>query len=47
MGKGLRLTGAEAATRVGDGGFGVEALIDQIEQVDAPGVGITVFLQAE
>ena len=42
--QGLSLTGAETATCVGDGCLGIEALIDQIEQADAPGVGVAMFL---
>ena len=38
--EGLNLTGAETATRVGNGCLGIEALIDQFEQADAPGVGV-------
>ena len=45
--QGLGLAGAEAAAGVGDGGLGIEALIDQFEQADAPGVGVAMFLQAE
>ena len=45
--QGLSLTGAETATCVGDGCLGIEALIDQIEQADAPGVGVAMFLQTK
>ena len=45
--EGLSLTGAETATRIGDGCLGIEALIDQIEQADAPGVGVAMFLQTQ
>ena len=44
--QGLSLTGADA-TRVGDGCLGIEALIDQLEQADAPGVGVAMFLQTQ
>jgi hypothetical protein len=47
FGKGLSLTGAETSPGVGDGCLGIEALRNQIEQADAPGVGVAMFLQAK
>ena len=47
MGKGLRLTGAKTRACIGDGPLGLEALIHQIEQADAPGVGIAMVLQTQ
>jgi hypothetical protein len=41
------LTGAKTTACVGDGCFGLEVLVDQIQQADAPGVGIAMFLQAQ
>jgi hypothetical protein len=47
IGKGLSLTGVKTTTGVGDDCFGIEALIDQVQQADAPGVGVAMFLQAK
>ncbi len=41
------MTSAETAAGIGDGCLGIEALINQLEQADAPGVGIAMFLQAQ
>ena len=35
------------AACVGDGGIGIEALIDQLQQAHAPGVGVAMVLQAK
>ena len=45
--QGLSLTGAETATRIGDGCLGIEALINQVKQANAPGVGVTMVFQTE
>ena len=45
--QGLSLTGAETAAGVGDGCLGIEALIHQLQQADAPGVGIAMLLQTQ
>jgi hypothetical protein len=47
MGKGLGYTGAKTRACIGDGPLGLEALSHQIEQVDAPGVGIAMFFQTQ
>ena len=38
---------AQSRACVGDGGIGVEALIDQLQQAHAPGFGIAMVLQAK
>jgi len=43
----LSLTGTQAATRVGDGVLGIETLIDEIEQTDAPGDWVAMLRQTE
>ena len=45
--KGQSLTGTQPATRISNGGLGIETLIDQIEQTNAPGVGVAMLLQTE
>ena len=45
--KGLSLTGAETATRIGDNRLRIEALINQVEQTNAPSVGVAMFLQTK
>ena len=47
MGKSLGYTGAKTRAGIGDGPLGLEALSHQIEQVDAPGVGIAMLLQTQ
>src|SRR3954467_13225409 len=46
-GQGQGLTGTEAAAGVGDGGVGIEALVDQLEQAHTPGGGVAMVLRAE
>ena len=45
--QGESLAGTEAAAGVGDGGLGIEALVDQLQQAHAPGYGVAMVLQAE
>ena len=44
---GQGLSGPQSAARVGDGGLGVEALVLQFQQAEAPGVAVAMFLQAQ
>jgi hypothetical protein len=39
--------GAQTGACIGDGRLGIEALIHQLEQADAPGVGIAMFLHTQ
>ena len=44
---GPSLAGAQTQARVGDGGIGSEALIDQLQQAHAPGFSVAVVLPTE
>ena len=47
LGQGQALAGTEAAAGVGDGGLGIEALVDQLQEAHTPGIGVAMILQAE
>lgn len=47
LGQSQGLTGAEAVAGVGDGGVGIEALVDQLQEAHAPCHGIAMVPQAE
>ncbi len=38
---------AQSRAGVGDGGIGIEAVIDQLQQTHAPGLGVAMVLQAK
>src|SRR5258708_39301061 len=44
---GQSLPGTDAVGEVGDSGIGSEATVGQLEQADAPGLGIAVIFAAE
>ena len=46
-GRAESLAGTEPAAGVGDGGLGIEALVDQLQEAHAPGYGVAMVLQAE
>ena len=47
LGQGQGLAGTEATAGVGDGGLGIEALVDQLQEAHTPGIGVAMILQAE
>ena len=47
LGQGQGLAGTQPAAGVGDGGLGIEALVDQLQQAHAPGLGVAMVLQAQ
>src|SRR5271166_1862347 len=47
LGQGQCLAGAQTQARIGDGGIGSEALIDQLQQAHAPGFSVAVVLQTK
>jgi hypothetical protein len=47
LGPGQSLTGAQTATGVGDGGVGSKTVVLQLQEPDAPGVGVAMLFDAE
>jgi len=47
LGQGQRLASARTQAGIGDGGIGSEALIDQLQQANAPGFCIAMVFQTE
>jgi hypothetical protein len=47
VGPGGLLTGPQTCASIGDGGVGSQTLILQLQQTDAPCIGVAVFFEAE
>ena len=43
----LLMPGAEPRAEIGDGGLGSEALVDQFQQPDAPGIGVAMLFRTQ
>ena len=43
----LLVAGAEPQGEIGDGGIRSEAAVDQLQQPDAPGIGVTMLFQTQ